>query len=45
VSGRRNAGCGGWSGRRGALRLSGVHGWVKKAAASGGSGSSEQGSA
>jgi hypothetical protein len=31
VSGRRNAGGGGWSGRRGAPELGDVHGWVVKA--------------
>jgi hypothetical protein len=31
MSGRRNVGCGGWSGHRGALGLNDVHGWVVKA--------------
>jgi hypothetical protein len=31
VSGRRNAGCGGWSGRRGAPELCDVCGWVVRA--------------
>jgi hypothetical protein len=31
MSGRRNVGCGGWSGHRGALGLSDVHGWVVRA--------------